>query len=98
MKTVKDCNYPWTWLMVTSDGNCKPCCFAPGSLGNLNDQSADEIWNGEIAIELRTFIKEDRLHPICNNAPCVYVQNMPNQVSDFTGSSGKIKKFLFSRK
>ena len=84
--------------MITSDGNCKPCCFAPGSIGNLNDQSADEIWNGEIAIELRSFIKQDRLHPICNNAPCIYVQNMPkpNIIDSSTGS--KIKRYFFAKK
>ncbi len=74
--TVKDCHYPWRWMMVTSDGVVKPCCFAPGTLGNLHESTADEIWNNEITIELRRFIKADKIHPVCTNAPCKYVQNM----------------------
>jgi len=63
-------------MMVTADGVVKPCCFAPGQLGNLHDASADEIWNGPLAIELRSYIKTDRIHPICAEAPCKFVQNM----------------------
>lgn len=76
MITVRDCHYPWTWLMLTADGVLKPCCFASGSLGSLHENSIDEIWNGPTAIELRTFILENRIHPVCTNAPCKFVQNM----------------------
>lgn len=74
-ETVKDCHYPWTWMMVTADGAVKPCCFAPGQLGNLHDSSVEEIWNGPVVVELRGFIKADRIHPTCANAPCKFVQN-----------------------
>lgn len=62
-------------MMVTADGNVKPCCFAPGSMGNLYEVSAEAIWNGESAIELRRFIKAGKVHPICAEAPCKFVQN-----------------------
>ena len=62
-------------MMVTADGNVTPCCFSGKSLGNLNEATADAIWNGELAMELRTFIKADRIHPICAGAPCKFVQN-----------------------
>jgi radical SAM protein with 4Fe4S-binding SPASM domain len=76
METVKDCHYPWTWMMVTADGNVRPCCFASGSLGNLNSASAEDIWNGSVAVELRKFIVKNKVHKICVNAPCKFVQNM----------------------
>ncbi|CAN7275220.1 SPASM domain-containing protein [Acidovorax sp. LjRoot66] len=79
METVKDCHHPWTWMMVTADGAVTPCCFASGRLGNLNEASADAIWNGVLAMELRAFIKADRVHDICRSAPCKYVQNMPGE-------------------
>ena len=75
METVKDCSYPWTWMMVTADGAVKPCCFSSMPMGNLNDSSAEDVWNGSAAIELRRYIKADKIHPICANAPCKYVQN-----------------------
>lgn len=77
VETVKDCHYPWTWMVITADGNVKPCCFALGLLGNLHDSAADEIWNGALAMELRAYIKDDRIHPVCAGAPCKFVQNMP---------------------
>ncbi len=78
-ESVKDCSYPWTWMVVTSDGSVRPCCFSSGSLGNLNKLSGEEIWNGSIAVELRAFIKADRVHPMCESAPCKYVQSMVKQ-------------------
>lgn len=75
-ETVKDCHYPWTWMMVTADGGVTPCCFASGALGNLNEATAEAIWNGTIATELRSYIKADRIHPVCESAPCKFVQNM----------------------
>ena len=75
-ETVKDCNYPWTWMMVTASGAVRPCCFCQTDLGNLNTASVDAIWNGARAMELRAFIKADKIHPMCQNAPCKYVQNM----------------------
>jgi MoaA/NifB/PqqE/SkfB family radical SAM enzyme len=76
METVKDCHYPWTWMMVTSDGRARPCCFSTGSLGDLHTQEPEQIWNGKIAIELREYVLQDRIHPICANAACKFVQNM----------------------
>lgn len=81
-ETVKDCHYPWTWMMVTADGAVKPCCFASGFLGNLHEASAEEIWNGAVVVELRQFIKEDRVHPVCAKAPCKYVQGMQAAVEE----------------
>ena len=74
-ETVKDCQYPWTWMVVFSDGTVKPCCFATGALGNLNTAAVDAIWNGPVAVALRTFIKADRVHPMCAGAACKYVQS-----------------------
>ncbi len=81
-ETVKDCHYPWTWMMVTADGAVKPCCFASGTLGNLHEASAEEIWNGSIAVELRKFIKANRVHAVCAKAPCKYVQSMQAVVEE----------------
>ena len=63
--------------MVTADGATKPCCFSTGTLGNLHESSAEGIWNGPIAVELRQFITENRIHPVCANAPCKFVNGMP---------------------
>jgi radical SAM protein with 4Fe4S-binding SPASM domain len=74
-ETIKDCSYPWTWMMVAADGDVKPCCYSARSMGNLHEATVDEVWNGPLAIELRRFIKEGKIHPICEDAACKYVQN-----------------------
>ncbi len=74
-ETVKDCHYPWTWMTVASDGRVMPCCYANKPLGNLNEDSAEAIWNGRLAVQLREFIKRDKIHPICEGAVCKFVRN-----------------------
>jgi len=80
VETVKDCHHPWTWMMVAADGNVKPCCWAPGNLGNLYKDDPDEVWNGKLAQELRQAILDNKIHPICARSPCKYVQNTSAQV------------------
>lgn len=63
-------------MMLTSDGRVLPCCYAKRELGNLNEASAEAIWNGPVAVELRAFIKRNEVHPVCAGAVCKYVQNM----------------------
>jgi radical SAM protein with 4Fe4S-binding SPASM domain len=54
--TVMDkqvCAEPWQNMIINIDGNVSPCCFWANyqnsgiPLGNTNDQSLEEIWNGE---------------------------------------------------
>jgi MoaA/NifB/PqqE/SkfB family radical SAM enzyme len=50
---LKACQMPWTGLMVESDGNAKVCCYTSPYVGNLNEQTLEEIWNGEPIKALR---------------------------------------------
>jgi len=75
-ETVKDCRMPWYWLMVTADGSAKPCCWSTGTIGNVNVSSVDEVWNGETMVALREAIARDEVHPVCQGAPCKFVENM----------------------
>jgi MoaA/NifB/PqqE/SkfB family radical SAM enzyme len=50
---LKACQMPWTGLMVESDGNTKVCCYTSPYVGNLNEQTLEEIWNGEPIKALR---------------------------------------------
>ena len=72
-------------MMVTADGMVKPCCFAPGHLGNLHDSTIDEAWNGVEAVALRSAIKANVIHPICAGSPCKFVQNMQASASEGAG-------------
>lgn len=53
------CAYPWQQMNIDLTGEVVPCCFWSGygndgkPLGNTNEQTLDEIWNGEAYRELR---------------------------------------------
>ncbi len=49
------CMLPWIHLHAYPDGRAYPCCFAfdPYPVGNLNEQSLKEVWNGEKMREMR---------------------------------------------
>ena len=53
------CMMPWTNMTVYADGEVTPCAFwrpeAPeGALGNINEQSLSDIWNGDAYRKLRS--------------------------------------------
>jgi len=50
------CEYPWTSLTVMADGNVVPCTQISNNeivLGNINENSLEEIWNGKKYDEFR---------------------------------------------
>jgi hypothetical protein len=44
-------------------------------VGNINEQSIDEIWNGDLLIRLRGAIHDGYIDPICRNAACPFVRD-----------------------
>ncbi|BCA54215.1 hypothetical protein W02_13550 [Nitrospira sp. KM1] len=53
------CAYPWQQMIIDLTGEVVPCCFWAGygntgkPLGNTNEQTIEEIWNGKQFRELR---------------------------------------------
>lgn len=70
---VKDegsfCVMPWVHFHVTQNGNVAPCCQAPwdkaASLGNINEASIPEIWNGEPMRKLRKTMLAGKIDSRC---------------------------------
>lgn len=67
-KTVKPvCHRPWTGFeLVDHLGDVRPCCWGKKSCGNVNEQSADEIWNGPGFQLYRDRMMEGKVEDICN--------------------------------
>ncbi len=61
----------WSSCVVTWDGNVVPCCFdkdAKYIMGNINENTLEEIWNGERFNDFRKAILKNRKSiDICNN-------------------------------
>lgn len=77
-------------MVVETTGTVRPCCFAPGFLGKITPEvSAEQIWNGDRAVELRKYVRAARLHPICSGAICKYVQGARSEDSESIRDDGR---------
>jgi radical SAM protein with 4Fe4S-binding SPASM domain len=67
------CMRPWTTAYVTAHGNCLPCCISPFAtndyasliMGNVFQQSFDEIWNSEPYRRFRSKFLSKEPHQAC---------------------------------
>ena len=90
---INRCAYPWQQMIIDLTGEVVPCCFWAGygnfgkPLGNTNENTLDEIWNGEAYKDLRKKIAEDDLddHP-CGN--CMAYRWGNNTFPRFTWPAG----------
>jgi len=61
------CRAPFTSLHVDQFGDTRPCCQSSRVLGNVADQTLDEIWHGDSLAELRTAISDGDLSLGCEH-------------------------------
>lgn len=47
------CSYPWTNALIHQNGNVFCCCDNSTVMGNIGKQTFEEIWNGEVARDMR---------------------------------------------
>lgn len=70
-KHLNKCWKMWHSCVMAWDGDIVPCCFdkdAKYTMGNINQQSFDEIWNGPKYLEFRSRLLNNRQEiDICRN-------------------------------
>jgi radical SAM protein with 4Fe4S-binding SPASM domain len=63
------CMLPWVHLYISPHGYVNPCCLAPwekeGVLGDINQNSVTEIWNGAPMRDLRKKMLKDQEDSKC---------------------------------
>lgn len=80
------CEYPFNRCRITCEGNVAFCCFMrpdpdpnpdkvkqPAYIGNVLEDSFDDIWFSEKAEEIREFTRDGKLHPMCQCPGCPIV-------------------------
>ncbi len=67
---TKKCVFPWDFMLVQTNGDVYPCCFSMYLLGNLYEETWEDIWNGPRAVALRKKFKKNILPKECVNKPC----------------------------
>ncbi len=60
----KKCNAPWVSAVIEADGTVRPCFFHQ-SIGNIRENSLNDILNGEVAMQFRKGLDMDK------NATCL---------------------------
>jgi MoaA/NifB/PqqE/SkfB family radical SAM enzyme len=67
------CAAPWRGLHINPRGDVKTCCAGdPNMLGNLNDQSIEQILHGPVMQDIRATIRAGQSHAYCYN--CVQAE------------------------
>jgi len=61
------CVLPWIHLNTWPNGNVYPCCLTDWreTVGNLKDNTLEEIWNNDKMKELRRYMMEGKKHDNC---------------------------------
>ena len=76
------CAAPWRGLHINPRGDVKTCCAGdPNMLGNLNEQSIEQILHSPKMIEIRQAIKQGEEHPYCYN--CVQAERYGRSERDW---------------
>ncbi|OPZ15158.1 MAG: Cyclic pyranopterin monophosphate synthase 1 [candidate division BRC1 bacterium ADurb.BinA364] len=70
LSLMEKCLYPWTFLVVDTDGEARPCCWVSLRYGNLAQQPFGEVWNSAAAQELRREFIADRIPDCCRGKHC----------------------------
>jgi radical SAM protein with 4Fe4S-binding SPASM domain len=62
------CAAPWRGLHINPRGDVKTCCAGdPNMLGNLNEQSIEQILNGPELKQIRETMAQGQIHSYCSN-------------------------------
>lgn len=69
------CPNPFLYLELHTNGDLSPCCYLPFSIGNIRQQSLEEIWHSPVARVLRQSIK-DGSYRYCDKRKCAGMQKI----------------------
>jgi radical SAM protein with 4Fe4S-binding SPASM domain len=59
------CNKPYQSLFLSPNGDIKFCCALKDRLGNINEESIDNILNNKLSNDIRNKIKNGEWHNMC---------------------------------
>lgn len=68
------CIYPFSSIFLGADAGIKPCCSALNDVGNLNDNTIDQILQHENFKSIRRSILEGKWHKNCGQ--CLKLESM----------------------
>jgi len=79
-KTGGICTDPWTTVHIHANGDVTPCGFSTRKMGNLNENTLQEIWNGENYFKLRSRMYARSKLPECESCLCFSPTSGPDNM------------------
>ena len=70
----KKCNAPWVSAVMEADGTVRPCFFHE-AMGNIREQSLEDILNSEKSIRFRKELGHGQQQHLCKM--CCYLNLSP---------------------
>jgi len=67
------CSMPWKELRIKGNGDVHVCCWGPKPVGNLQNDTIENIWNGKAIQETRRDLIAGRTPRLCQGAACPYL-------------------------
>jgi hypothetical protein len=83
---ITPCLYPWYFAFIASSGAVRACCMGGQSLGDLNTEDWDIIWNGPRYQSFRRLIHSWNPPAVCRS--CI----LPEGIND--GDNTRYKRYL----
>lgn len=74
----RHCSIPWRGAGVLGNGDVLACCVPGLKMGNLHENTMEEIWNGPRYQELRWSVNSPNPPPSCRTCPFVRDINDPD--------------------
>lgn len=68
------CAFPFNTVFLGPNGGVRPCCSAREDIGNINNDSLDNILNGDTIKSIRRSIVNNQWHSNCSQ--CEYLERM----------------------
>lgn len=65
---------PFLEMFIHYDGEAHPCCWSPRPVGDLRDNTLEEIWHGDVMQSVRGDLVEGKVPAICSGAACPYLK------------------------
>ena len=78
------CLYPFLHARVSFSGKVYFCPFIRVEVGDLKEQTLEQIWNGDKLVEMRRRLVENGLFPVCRR--CCKVELSPEPVAEPFGA------------
>jgi radical SAM protein with 4Fe4S-binding SPASM domain len=94
-KGHEPCTFPWAGVVVTGDGNVNACCMPGSQIGNLNEESLEEIWNGRRFRDFRALVNTPDAPKPCDS--CGFFRYENSLDSYVPGLSPPLREAFFAR-